>query len=184
MAASREGIDEYAVGTVVDRVTVVRWPSEADRRAELAVAGVPRLVVVPRGTLPPAPLDALEDWMWESADDVERRARADTLLVRWHAAHAGRPRVDDQGRIHVGGRSAVLAPRVAAVARLLVSRFDEVVTRDELVRVAWPDRSVGDGAVPLVLHRLRQRVAPLGLAVTSVRGRGVALVWTTGAAAT
>ena len=176
------GVPDDDVGTMVSGVATVRWPAEGAAPGRAGRGGDPPAGPRRLGAEPPAPLDAVEDWMWEWADDGRApgpgRHRARPLARR---RRGPAPRADADGRIHVGDRSATLAPRVAAVARVLVARFDEVVARDELVAAAWPDRSVGDGAVPLVLHRLRQRVAPLGLAVTSVRGRGVALVWTTGA---
>jgi len=44
-------------------VTVVRWPSEAERRSRLADQQVPRLLLVDGGFLPPESLDCLEDWI-------------------------------------------------------------------------------------------------------------------------
>jgi hypothetical protein len=173
-------VDDHAAETAADPVLVIRWPAEAERHARAVAAGQPRLVLVDRGGRPPPQGDPLEDWMWVPDDAVERRARLTTLAARWHAARTRRPHLDDDGRLHVGPSSTPLPPRVAGAARVLVARFDQVVPRDELVAAAWPGRSMGDAAVHLVVHRLRQRVEPLGLTITSVRGRGVALTWTTG----
>jgi hypothetical protein len=173
-------VDDHADEAPADRVLVIRWPLEAERHARAVIDGLPRLVLVERGDQPPPQGDPLEDWMWVPDDAVERQARLATLTARWHAARIRRPRLDPDGRLHVGPSSIPLPPRVARAARVLVERFDQVVPRQELAAAAWEGRAVGDDAVHLVVHRLRQRIEPLGLTITSVRGRGVALTWTTG----
>jgi DNA-binding response OmpR family regulator len=54
--------------------------------------------------------------------------------------------------------------------------MDRVVTRDELDVAAWPDgNSQGARALDTRLHRLRNRVAKLGLEIANVRRRGFVL---------
>lgn len=55
-------------------VDLVRWPSDAVRRAELANLGVSRLLVVADGTEPPEIYDG-EDWCWASSDERDVAAR-------------------------------------------------------------------------------------------------------------
>jgi hypothetical protein len=65
------------VNEPVTDVALVRWPLEAVRRDELARAGVPRLLLVSRGTPPPLVDDEIEDWVRLPAPilDVALRVR-------------------------------------------------------------------------------------------------------------
>jgi hypothetical protein len=67
---------------LVAPMACVVWPSEADRRAELTAAGVPRLLFVEPGELPPDQWELDEDWI-RVGDPVEDVAlRAATLRRR------------------------------------------------------------------------------------------------------
>ena len=44
-------------------VALVRWPGEADKREDLTDKGVPRLLLLEDGVMPPATQDCLEDWV-------------------------------------------------------------------------------------------------------------------------
>jgi len=71
--------------------------------------------------------------------------------------------------------SALLAPRELGVFRLLAARPGVVVGKPRILREVWgPD--AGDLHVAEVtVTRLRRRIAPLGLSVVTVRGRGLRL---------
>jgi DNA-binding response OmpR family regulator len=56
--------------------------------------------------------------------------------------------------------------------RALLGDAGEVVTRDELAAVGWPDETPTRNAVDLRVMRLRRRVEPLGVMIRTVRGRG------------
>jgi DNA-binding response OmpR family regulator len=114
--------------------------------------------------------------MWAPAEPVELDARTATLATRWLAATAARPSLDADGVLHAGDRSVALSPQRVALARLLVERFDQVVHHDELMSAGFSG-PVRDGAVYLAIHRLRQRVAKVGLTIAPVRGRGFVLAW-------
>src|SRR3954470_15247151 len=58
----------------------VRWPEGAERRAELARAGVPCLLVVATGDRIPA-VGRGEDWVWEHAGEREVAARLAQLAT-------------------------------------------------------------------------------------------------------
>lgn len=59
------------------------------------------------------------------------------------------------GRLwHIDGEVS-LRPKTAAVLALLVARGGEVVSREELVRAAWPDGFVGDNALSVCINELR-----------------------------
>ncbi len=160
-------------------VAVIRWPDAAAWREALAGERRPRLLLVERGDVPPPQLDVLEDWMWAPAEPVELDARTSTLAARWLATTSVRPSIDDDGVLHAGDRSVALSPQRVALARLLVERFDEVVHHDELMDAGFSG-PVREGAVYLAIHRLRQRVAKVGLTIAPVRGRGFVLAWADG----
>jgi hypothetical protein len=63
-------------------IACVPWPSEADRRADLARAGVPRLLFVEPGAAPPDLWDLDEDWVRVPATAEEVTLRASTLQSR------------------------------------------------------------------------------------------------------
>jgi hypothetical protein len=65
----------------------MRWPSDVERRVELAELGVWRLLVVADGTEPPEVCDA-EDWCWASSDERDVVARLAQLRER--ASGSGR----------------------------------------------------------------------------------------------
>jgi len=160
-------------------VAVIRWPQDDGWREALASERQPRLLLVERGQVPPTPQDVLEDWMWAPAEPVELEARTATLAARWFRATAVRPSIDDDGVLRAGDRSVALSPQRVALARVLVEHFDEVVHHDELMSAGFSG-PVREGAVYLAIHRLRQRVAKVGLTIAPVRGRGFVLAWSEG----
>jgi hypothetical protein len=172
-------LDERAAAEPHNGVAVLHWPHDATWRDILAEEGRARLLLVERGVVPPPSLDVLEDWMWVPADPVELDARTATLATRWQSAAAVRPSIDDDGVLHAGERSVALSPQRVALARLLVDRFDEVVRHEELMSAGFSG-PVREGAVYLAIHRLRQRVAGVGLTIAPVRGHGFVLAWAQG----
>jgi two-component system, OmpR family, response regulator len=57
----------------------------------------------------------------------------------------------------------------------LLERFGAVVSRDLLARSGWPGGSPGRNALDVHVLRLRRRLAPLRLAIRTVRSRGYLL---------
>lgn len=156
----------------VHDVAMVRWPDEAERRAELAAAGRPCLLVVgPDDQAPEVSL--LEDWVREPLHPDEVSARQAGLAARQLCAE--RPRLDDGLVLFRGGWAAV-PPAQIRMAELLVERFGRVVRKDELAEAAWDaGGSAHAQAVKAALIRLGHRLAPLGLELRSLRGRGYLL---------
>lgn len=156
---------------VVERV---RWPAESARLEQLRADGVPRLLLCDGGAPPPAPSDCLEDWApaLAAADEIEARVAA---LAARAARHGARPVVDDDGRIRHRDVWVALSPVEQALADALVSHFDRVVSRDELGERAWPAGLPTRNALDVHVLRLRRRIAPLGLEIRTVRGRGYVL---------
>jgi hypothetical protein len=154
-------------------VALVQWPAEQDRREELRRAGQPRLLLVERGA-PPIPSDELEDWIRLPADDLDLRVRVEALRRRTDG-DSGSTLLDDDGVLRVGDRWVSLPPVEARLTAALLDRFGAVVSRDALARSGWPGGSPRRNALDVHVLRLRRRLAPLRLAIRTVRSRGYLL---------
>lgn len=156
-------------------VVLVRWPGDEERRARLRAAGVPRLLLVDAAASPPTVADELEDWIRVPADEVDLHARVEGLERRVRARSGGVPDLDDDGVLRFGGGWVPLPPVEARLTRALLERFGAVVSRDALGRAGWPEGSPGRNALDVHVLRLRRRLAPLSLAIRTVRSRGYLL---------
>jgi DNA-binding response OmpR family regulator len=156
-------------------VVLVRWPAEEERRAVLAEESVPRLLLVEDAAPPPLAIDDLEDWIRVPADEVDLHARVENLNRRSRSRTAALPELDEDGVLRVGTGWVPLPPVEARLTFALVDRFGAVVSRDALARAGWPDGAPGRNALDVHVLRLRRRVAPLGLAIRTVRSRGYLL---------
>lgn len=157
-------------------VVLVRWPSDEAARTRLGEAGVPRLLLVEGAAGPPAVCDELEDWIRVPADEVDLHARIEALERRARARGTGVPELDDDGVLRIASGGWVPLPPVEArLTAALVERYGAVVSREVLARAGWPDGSPGRNALDVHVLRLRRRVAPLGLAIRTVRSRGYLL---------
>jgi DNA-binding response OmpR family regulator len=86
------------------------------------------------------------------------------------------PWIDNGRRFRHGDRAVPLSPSEAAVARVLLASIGRVVSRARLQAALEVDGPRGHRALDSVLHRLRGRLASLGIEVRAVRARGVLLV--------
>jgi two-component system OmpR family response regulator len=154
---------------------LVRWPSEEEQRALLAERHIPRLLLVDDGIPPPDALDCLEDWIRLPAPESDVRARIDGLLSRSRAHLRAVPEIDAHGVLRFGSGWVSLPPVEARLADALVIRFGAVVGRDTLRRSVWPGSAPGRNVLDVHVLRLRRRLAPLGLAIRTVRSRGYML---------
>lgn len=153
-------------------VVLLRWPAEEERRARLAEASAPRLLLVEDGLEPPQATDCLEDWIRVPASDADVRARMEALSVRERAHVASLPEVDSHGVLRFGSSWVSLPPMESRLSAALVSRFGAVVSREALTRAGWPDGAPNRNALDVHMLRLRRRLAPLGLVISTVRSRG------------
>jgi hypothetical protein len=154
---------------------LVRWPSEAEQRARLAERHLPRLLLVEEGIAPPECHDCLEDWIRLPAPESDVRARIGGLLIRSRAHLRTVPEIDAHGVLRFGSGWVSLPPVEARLADALVVRYGAVVGRDTLRRAVWPGSAPGRNVLDVHVLRLRRRLAPLGLAIRTVRSRGYML---------
>lgn len=150
----------------------MRWPQESERRDRLALAEVPRILLVESSAQAPRPLDCLEDWVRLPADDADLGVRVEAVARR-AALHAHRaPVLDDDGVLRSGSRWTSLPPVEARLTAALLDRFGAVVSREALARAGWPEGAPGRNALDVHVLRLRRRVDRVGLAIRTVRSRG------------
>lgn len=156
-------------------VILVRWPVEDERRMQLRAEGVPRLLLVENGVPPPRTDDDLEDWLRVPADEVDLHARAENLKRRAQSRVPAMPELDEDGVLRAGPGWVPLPPVEARLTTALLSRYRSVVSRESLSEAGWPNGSPGRNALDVHVLRLRRRIAPLGLAIRTVRSRGYLL---------
>jgi DNA-binding winged helix-turn-helix (wHTH) protein len=163
--------------TVADvDVVLVRWPVEQVRREDLQRDGRPRLLLLEDGVAPPpAGVDDLEDWIRVPAVEADLRARVEGLRRRAEARIDPAPALDDDGVLRLGDRWVSLPPVEARLTAALLGRYGAVVSRDALARAGWPAGAPGRNALDVHMLRLRRRLAPLALAIRTVRSRGYLL---------
>jgi hypothetical protein len=160
--------------TVVD-VALLRWPLEKDRHLALAARGALRLLLVGADMPAPEAADCLEDWIRLPAtqDDIDARCRGLASRSMAHSPEA--PELDPDGVLRAGAGWVSLPPLEARLMSVLLDRFGAVVSRDNLSRTGWPMGAPGRNALDVHMLRLRRRIAPLGLAIRTVRSRGYLL---------
>ena|SRR2546426_5519029 len=84
------------------------------------------------------------------------------------------PELDEFDILRRGSRWAALAPLEARIIEVFLARLGRVVRRSEFA-VVWPHGMPAPRAVDGRLVLLRERIAPLGLGIRSVRARGFLL---------
>jgi DNA-binding response OmpR family regulator len=159
-------------------VVLVRYPSEERRLADLRRDARPRLILVENDAAAPVSADPCEDWIRLPAREADLRARVTGLGLRAATALPDTvPEIDDDGVMRFKGGLVMLPPVEARLARCLVSRMGSVVTREALTGAGWPngvarERPNGRNALDVHVLRLRRHIAPVGLAIRTVRSRG------------
>ena len=151
---------------------MVRWPLEQEMRSSLASEGRPRLLLLEDGP-PPVVTDPLEDWIRLPADDSEMWARVESLRQRWEAPR--KPRLDENGVLTWGDRWVALSPIEARLTAVMLEKFSSMVSPHSLVVATKGTDDVRRNSLDVQLHRLRRRLAPIGLVIRTVRKRGYVL---------
>jgi len=157
-------------------IEVVRWPAESTRRDALAKAGVPRILLVAPDAGVPEVLGVEEDWVRLPADVSDIRARADRVQqLSGHLAGA-RPFVDPRRVLHRGTLAVQLTPIEASIVTSLLAHAGTVVEHIDLERDVWTSTSPSREALDAAIYRLRRRLTSVGMSITTIRGRGFALI--------
>lgn len=155
-------------------VRIVRWPAEHEQHADLAALGLPRILVVAADQAAPEWCDELEDWVRAPVDRAELTVRAATVARR--ADLRTRPWVDEHGVLWFRDRWHAVAQGQLPLLRALVEHFGRVVPQEEvLAAYTAAGRSTHAEAVKTSARRLAGALAPLGLDLYRVRGRGYLL---------
>jgi len=167
---NHSGSDAVDAAAHTKDVVILRWPEQADRVDDLERLGIPRLLIIEPEVAPPPSTSCLEDWLRLPVDDASLRARLVAL-----AAHARRhptvPTLDEHGQLSHRGETVFLSMTDQRIAEALIEQFGHVVSDEELLERAQPE-SRNDQTLRVNVSRLRRRIAPLGLAITCVRGHG------------
>lgn len=152
-------------------VIILRWPDDESTIDYLRSQGMPRLLLVAPGVDAPTNTDCLEDWIRHPAEDADIRVRTACLAAR-SALHSPAPEVKGDGRISYRGKWVALSGIEEAVAQILAQHLGEVVDGASIASAAWGGRRSTPNAIRVHVHRIRKRIAPLGLAVRTVPGHG------------
>src|SRR5579871_471779 len=172
-AAVGQALAGPVVGSAMNDVMILHWPSQGGDAQQFTARGVACLLLVDADSDPPLELHPLADWERLPADERDIANRLRRLKARGRPLT--RPRVDGDRRLHFGDAWVALSPIEARIAESLVSQFDEVVPDAALVVAGGevtPHGRISPAALRVHLTRLRQRVAVLGLTIRVVRGQG------------
>jgi hypothetical protein len=155
--------------TQVDGVAVLQWPDEQARAEDLARRGAPRLLLVAPGVEAPSTNDPLCDWVQQPADERDVQSRIVELRNR---ASMDRPILGDHGVLWRGAQWVALSPIEARLTGAFLARPGRVLSRQRLEQLGWPDGLPSSRAIDARIKVLRERIAPIGLRLHTVRGQG------------
>ena len=153
-------------------VAVLTWPRDREHAERLARTGLPCLFLVPSTEIPPA-VGPLQDWLPLRASHVEihHRLLSLTRAASEQRAVAGRPTLDDQGRLQLGDASVSIPIHDRPLVAPLVAYYCYPVVTTAFVAAS------ADGGSPMAvrLWQLSQRVNALGLEVVAAPGNAAVL---------
>lgn len=123
-----------------------------------------------------------DDYMIKPFDLPELEARVRALIRRSNFGAEteivyGPVRMDTASRsITLSGEQIEFSSRELAVFELLLQRPGKVVSKEQLLEHMYGfDEEVSQNAVEVLIHRLRKKIEPYGLAVRTIRGLGYLL---------
>jgi two-component system OmpR family response regulator len=151
-------------------VAILHWPEEADQLGALARTGHLRLLLVAPEVTPPTEWDSCTDWIRLPAPDDDIRQRVLGLQLR--ARRLPPPHLDEYGVLRREPLWVCLSPVEARLLAMLLEKPGSVCSRQSLAVSGWSDASQDTNSITAAIKRVRDRVAPLGLAIRTVRQRG------------
>jgi DNA-binding response OmpR family regulator len=149
---------------------LVHWPSEHQRRAQLAAAGIPRLLILAEGTPIPDDVGEDEDWVRLPASEQDVDARLRNLEARF----SGALQLEDQVLRSSRGQIR-LTRREADVMVLFLGRRGHLGALPDIVAAIGGSAGASGRQVHDTIHRLRGRIRPIGLDVFAAPRRGYTL---------
>jgi DNA-binding winged helix-turn-helix (wHTH) protein len=85
------------------------------------------------------------------------------------------PELGSFGLLRYLGSWVALSAKEEIAVGLLLAAWTEVVSKQELMNALWPDVADARPLLRTLMFRLRRRIQPLGLTVSTIRGRGFLL---------
>jgi hypothetical protein len=155
--------------TRIDGVTVVRWPDEHARVADLERMRAPLLALVDIDAEPPLTVGPLSDWAREPVDERDLQSRIVALRSR---ASIERPILGDHGVVWRGDVWVALSPIEERLTAAFLARSGRVLSRGRLEQLGWPEGIPNARAIDGRIKVLRTRIASVGVRIHTVRGQG------------
>ncbi|MEV6683832.1 helix-turn-helix domain-containing protein [Streptomyces sp. NPDC051130] len=155
------------------KVRIVRWPLETAKREKCRELGALRILLVENGATPPLTADLREDWVRAPVSKEDLAARVTGLRAKARTYRV--PTLDVDGKLSFDGGSVVLSRSEVAIVAVLVRNYGSLVAREMLAHLPGATRANSRNALDLHMMRIRRRIAPLGLGVSTAWGRGYLL---------
>ena len=153
-------------------VELLHW--DAAGGVDVEPASTPRLWLVATDATPPRLHSVLDDWIRVPADPIDLQARVANLRSAAHRRSL-LPELDEDGVLRRGRAWVAIRPAETLLLRVLLARRGRIVGYDELQAAAWPQGPPSSDALHDRIGRLAPRLAPLGVRVHRVRGKGYLL---------
>lgn len=158
---------------------------EVLRRLRARKSNLPVLIVTARESLEDRikGLDlGADDYVLKPFDMPELLARVRAHIRRTQASHSteiayGALSYDTASRlVRIDGEPFNLSARELGILETLLMKVGKVVTKELLVEKLcnW-DEELGSNAIEVYVHRLRKKLQPLGIDISTVRGLGYML---------